>query len=140
MDEYRDLFASAVPQECGKKRPTSSMGLGSLFSRKLGVENHSYQALYIFVYYGIITAMAMSIKSIEAERLARELAERTGESLTKAIEIALRERLGRLKEQRRNQIALNQIEEILHRVDQLPVLDARTPEEIVGYDENGLPR
>lgn len=116
------------------------MGLGSLFSRKLGVENHSYQALYIFVYYGIITAMAMSIKSIEAERLARELAERTGESLTKAIEIALRERLGRLKEQRRNQIALNQIEEILHRVDQLPVLDARTPEEIVGYDENGLPR
>jgi hypothetical protein len=32
------------------------------------------------------------------------------------------------------------LEEILHRVDQLPVLDSRSPEEILGYDEHGLPR
>jgi antitoxin VapB len=32
-----------------------------------------------------------------------------------------------------------ELDEILHRVDQLPVLDDRSPEEIIGYDENGLP-
>ena len=32
-----------------------------------------------------------------------------------------------------------EIEEILHRVDSYPVLDSRSPEEIIGYDGNGLP-
>ena len=84
--------------------------------------------------------MAMSIKGLEAERLAREVSAQTGESLTKAIETALRERLDRLKQQRRGEIMASQIEEILRRVDELPVLDRRSPEEIIGYDENGLPR
>lgn len=84
--------------------------------------------------------MALSIKSIEVERLARELAEKTGESLTGVIQKALEERLERLKRQRKNQILLGQLREILHRVDQLPVLDPRSPDEIIGYDENGLPR
>ena len=84
--------------------------------------------------------MALSIKSIQAERLAREIAERTGESLTGAIQKALQERLDRLKQQRRSQIVASQLEEILRRVDQLPVLDSRAPDEILGYDEHGLPR
>jgi hypothetical protein len=32
-----------------------------------------------------------------------------------------------------------ELAKILNRVDQLPVLDDRSPEEIIGYDENGLP-
>lgn len=84
--------------------------------------------------------MAISIKSIDAERVAREIASRTGESLTGAIQKALEERLARLKQQHRSRILLSQLGEILERVDQLPVLDSRTPEEIVGYDEHGLPR
>jgi len=84
--------------------------------------------------------MAISIKSIETERIAREVAAKTGESLTGAIQKALEERLDRLKRQRRNQILIGQLEEILRRVDQLPGLDARTPDEILGYDEHGLPR
>jgi len=84
--------------------------------------------------------MAISIKSMETERLAREIAERTGDSLTGAIQKALEERLDRLKQQRRSQILASQLEEILHRVDQLPILDSRTPDEILGYDEHGLPR
>ncbi len=84
--------------------------------------------------------MALSIKSMEAERLAREIAERTGESLTGAIQKALEERLDRLKQQRRSQILASQLEEILRRVDQLPILDSRSPDEILGYDEHGLPR
>jgi len=84
--------------------------------------------------------MALSIKSIEAERLAREVAAKTGESLTEAIQKSLQERLERLQHQRHTQILRNQLEEILRRVDQLPVLDSRTADEIIGYDENGLPR
>lgn len=84
--------------------------------------------------------MAMSIKSMEVERLAREIAKKTGESLTSAIEKALRERLERLKQERRQRIIHAQLEEILTRVDRLPVLDSRRPDEILGYDEHGLPR
>ncbi len=84
--------------------------------------------------------MPLSIKSIEAERLAREVAAKTGESLTEAIQKALEERLHRLKQQRGSQILASQLDEILSRVDQLPILDARTPDEILGYDERGLPR
>jgi len=40
--------------------------------------------------------MALSIKTEEADRLARELARRTGESMTQAVTQALRERLERL--------------------------------------------
>jgi antitoxin VapB len=84
--------------------------------------------------------MPLSIKSSETERLAREIAAKTGESLTRAIQTALQERLERLNRQQRNRNLAKQLQEILRRVDQLPVLDSRSPEDIVGYDENGLPR
>jgi len=83
--------------------------------------------------------MALSIKSIETERLAREISAKTGESLTGAIRKALEERLERLRQQRRSLILTSQLEEILRRVDQLPILDSRSPDEILGYDEHGLP-
>jgi len=84
--------------------------------------------------------MALSIKSIEVERMAREISSKTGESLTGAIQKALEERLERLKQARRQQILKGQLEEILQRVDRLPILDSRSPDEILGYDEHGLPR
>jgi len=84
--------------------------------------------------------MAISIKSVETERLAREVAATTGESLTGAIQKALEERLERIRQQRRSQTLSSQLEDILRRVDALPVVDSRTPDEILGYDEHGLPR
>lgn len=83
--------------------------------------------------------MPLSIKSYETERLAREIAAKTGESLTGAIQTALQERWERLNRQQQNRNLANQLREILRRVDRLPVLDSRCPDEIVGYDENGLP-
>lgn len=83
--------------------------------------------------------MALSIKSIETENLAREIAAKTGESLTGAIQKALEERLERLNNNRRSQALTAQIDDILQRVDAMPDLDVRTPDEIIGYDENGLP-
>jgi hypothetical protein len=32
------------------------------------------------------------------------------------------------------------LEEILERVNQLPVIDSRTPDEVIGYDDYGLPK
>lgn len=84
--------------------------------------------------------MPLSIKSIEVERLAREISKATGESLTGAIQKALEERAIRLRNQRRSPSLSSQLEEILRRVDQLPVIDARSADEILGYDEDGLPR
>jgi len=84
--------------------------------------------------------MAINIKSVETERLAREIASKTGESLTGAIQKALEERLERISQQRRSQILSSQLEDILRRVDALPIVDSRTADEILGYDEHGLPR
>jgi antitoxin VapB len=84
--------------------------------------------------------MALSIKSIETENLAREVAAKTGESLTGAIQKSLEERLERLKTNRQSQNLAAQIDDILERVDAMPDLDPRTPDEIIGYDDDGLPR
>ncbi|MGA7461870.1 MAG: hypothetical protein WBW69_16695 [Candidatus Korobacteraceae bacterium] len=43
------------------------------------------------------------------------------------------------RNQQRRPIDKQAIQEILDRVDALPTLDNRTPDEILGYDENGLP-
>jgi antitoxin VapB len=84
--------------------------------------------------------MPLSIKSLETERLVREIAAKTGELLTGAIQKALEERLERINRERQSRKLPSQIQEILKRVDQLPDLDARSADEIIGYDENGLPR
>jgi len=84
--------------------------------------------------------MALSIKNHETELLARQVAESTGESLTQAIQTSLEERLARLRQQRRSRILAESLSEILDRIDSLPVLDARSEDEILGYDQNGLPR
>jgi antitoxin VapB len=83
--------------------------------------------------------MALSIKKQETERLAREVARETGESLTQAIEGALKERLQRLRQRKRKRIMSEKVNDLLRRVDSLPTLDARSEEDILGYDERGLP-
>lgn len=83
--------------------------------------------------------MPLSIKSAETERLARLVAKKTGETLTAAIEQALRERWERLQHERRETVQVERLLEIADRVASLPVLDNRPDDEILGYDENGLP-
>lgn len=83
--------------------------------------------------------MALSIKNPETERLARELARATGESLTEAVTKAVRDRLVRMTGRRDPDRMMEAIREIQERVAKLPVLDDRTPDELLGYDENGLP-
>jgi antitoxin VapB len=84
--------------------------------------------------------MPLSIKNPATERLARQVAEETGESLTEAIQKALEERWDRLRAKRRNRFAGGQVEEMLRRVDALPTLDSLAEEEILGYDKDGIPK
>lgn len=84
--------------------------------------------------------MALSIKDPEADRLARELAARTGETLTQAIVVALRERLARETGRTRAVPLREELAAIRRRCADLPVLDSRSPDEILGYDERGVPR
>lgn len=83
--------------------------------------------------------MALSIKNDEADRLARELADVTGQSLTDAIITALRQQLERETGRRHDLGVREEITRIQKRVAQLPRIDERSDEELVGYDEAGLP-
>jgi antitoxin VapB len=84
--------------------------------------------------------MPLSIKNDATERLARQLANETGESLTEAIQKSLEERWERLKRRRKGHILSGQLEDLLRRVDALPTLDTRPENEILGYDDRGIPR
>jgi antitoxin VapB len=83
----------------------------------------------------------LSIKDPEADALARSLAKRTGETITQAVITALRERLAR--ERRKDETIEYLVEEIMDigkHCAALPLLDARSADEIIGYDEHGLPQ
>jgi len=85
--------------------------------------------------------MALNIKNPEAERLAQELAELSGHSLTDAVIQALAEKLQRLKLKSRqpqpDTDLPKKLKEISSRCSALPDRDTRSPDEILGYDEHG---
>jgi len=83
--------------------------------------------------------MALDIDDPETEALARELAERTGETIEAATKRALQERLARLDSESAKTALLEDLAAFRRRWSALPLLDGRSDEEILGYDENGLP-
>jgi len=83
----------------------------------------------------------LNIKNDTAHELARELAELSQTSITDAVTMALREALearrsrkGRLKEAR-----VEDLISIAQNTQRLSALDERSAEEILGYDEHGVP-
>jgi antitoxin VapB len=84
--------------------------------------------------------MPLSIKDPDTERLARDLARRTGETITVATRRALEERLRRIGSANEKTRLLDDLAEIRLRCAALPIIDDRQPDEIIGYDEHGLPR
>jgi antitoxin VapB len=70
----------------------------------------------------------------------RELAALAGESVTAAVRRAAEERLQRLRRERPRGSLAAEILEIGRRCASLPDMDARSADEIPGYDEHGLPR
>lgn len=83
--------------------------------------------------------MALSIKHPEADLLVRELVAVTGETITDAVLEAIRERLARKRISNKTPHWREEVTAIQDRLAKLPNLTTGTNEEIIGYDENGLP-
>jgi antitoxin VapB len=83
--------------------------------------------------------MALNIKDEAADRLARELAAETGESITTAVTIAVRERLERLRGAVPRERRRQELMDISKRSSRLPIRDRRSADEILGYGPDGLP-
>ena len=83
--------------------------------------------------------MAINIKNAELDKLVRELAHRRGESLTEALLRAVREELRREQLRIPEPDLAQRLSEIADHYSSLPVLDRRSDDEILGYDENGIP-
>lgn len=63
-----------------------------------------------------------------------------GETKTDAVKQALRDRLARLRRERTQRRLADELDQIALHCSRLPVLDSRPADEILGYDEHGLPR
>jgi antitoxin VapB len=86
--------------------------------------------------------MALNIKSEVVDRLARDLARLTGKSITQAVEDSLRAELDKAKRQTRRstQSVKEQLLALGEVIKSMPVRDPRSADEILGYDDNGVPR
>ena len=82
--------------------------------------------------------MALNIKDPHTDRLARELAELTGEPITVAVREAIEERLLVLRRRHNVPTGLD-LGDIIARGRQRRVLDHRSEDEILGYGPDGLP-
>lgn len=85
--------------------------------------------------------MALNIKNRETEELARKLARRRKQGITAVVTDALRQALARDERRPRRQSSEEfhrAIQEIVDHFNSLPVLDDRSPDEIIGYNENGV--
>ena len=85
--------------------------------------------------------MGVIVKNPATEAKIRKLAARTGESLTEAIDHAVEERLERLgPAKRKGRVNRKRLAELVAYFNSLPKINEHlTDEEIIGYDENGLP-
>jgi antitoxin VapB len=82
--------------------------------------------------------MALHIQDPETDKLARELSAATGETITQAVNTALRERMSKVAPARSEAEYIARIKAITARVAAMPVLDNRSADEILGYNEQGL--
>ena len=83
--------------------------------------------------------MALNIKDVETDRLARQLAAETGETITVAARRAIEERLARVLARKTAAPEAEELRALIARGRARPILDSRPAEEILGYDEKGLP-
>ncbi|MFM9977840.1 MAG: type II toxin-antitoxin system VapB family antitoxin [Sphingomonadaceae bacterium] len=83
--------------------------------------------------------MGLSIKDPETERLVRALAAQRKTGVTLTIKNAVLVELSTPHHGREDDEWWRALKDIQDRSRALPVLDARSPDEILGYDANGAP-
>ena len=91
----------------------------------------------------VVLVMVLNIRNPEIEKLARELARRRKQGITEALTDVLRKEVERerKKPQHESKEEFHRaIQEIVDRVKNMPVLDDRPADEILGYDKHGLPK
>lgn len=83
--------------------------------------------------------MPLNVKNDEAHDLARELSDLTDTTITEAVTLALRETLARERRRRRAEQTrrMQDLMQIAGECSELPVVDDRSPDEILNYDERG---
>ncbi len=83
----------------------------------------------------------LNIKDDETHALASELAQLSRQSMTQAVREALKDRLAKAKSGQRDPgLLAERLLEMAREISSSPILDPRTPDEIMGYDEHGIPR
>ncbi|MDE0340578.1 MAG: type II toxin-antitoxin system VapB family antitoxin [Nitrospinae bacterium] len=83
--------------------------------------------------------MQLNIKDAETHTLAKRLANLTGESMTKAVKRAIQEKLVRVEKMQGGTPLADELDRIALYCARLPRRDERSSDEIIGYDESGLP-
>lgn len=83
--------------------------------------------------------MALNIRNPETAQLAASLAKETGESKTEAVTKALKDRLAPVKQRKARRRLADELDEIGKHCAAFPLLNSRSEEEILGYDQDGLP-
>jgi antitoxin VapB len=85
--------------------------------------------------------MALSIKDEETDVLVRKLARMVNVSYTVAIKLAVANEIAKREAPARNPARIQEAARAIQREFQsLKSADPRTADEIIGYDEFGLPR
>lgn len=83
--------------------------------------------------------MPLNIEDAETHALAKRLARLTGESLTQAVKQAVQEKLAQVEKSRGAIRLADELDHIALQCAALPRCDRRSAEQIIGYDERGLP-
>jgi antitoxin VapB len=85
--------------------------------------------------------VGLSIRNREVERLARSLAKHRGVSMTEAIRQALAHELSQedVRPELHEESRLQRMLEIARSAASLPIVDDRSEDEILGYDDHGIP-
>jgi antitoxin VapB len=83
--------------------------------------------------------MPLSIKNEKTERLIRRISKLTGESLTDAVRVSVEQRYERLTRSKSGRTLADELNEIALRCARRPLVSHLTPDEILGYDEHGIP-
>ena len=85
---------------------------------------------------GVKKGRTLYIKNPVAHRLAEQLSRHRGGTLTDAVIHALEDQIRK----KSRPLDCKRVDQVCASIHALPVLDSRTPDEILGYDDSGVPR
>ena len=83
--------------------------------------------------------MPLNIKDADTHALAKRLASLTGESLTTAVKHAIQAKLQQVEKTQGGASLAEELDHIALHCAKLPRRDKRNSNQIIGYDESGLP-